>query len=133
MKTNPELCPFSKPILGKWCSCPHSKLADRCSGKMSCTRMDDLKQSCHELDRAFKTNMRFILGVINKDDELTHAQLMKIRCGGLEGMKRVLGIDTQQPVNIRDVIEQTRANYGEIESFVFNEIVQDIKKFKHRK
>lgn len=133
MKNNPELCPFSKPILGKWCSCPHAKLADRCSGKMSCTRQDDLKASCHELDQAFKTNTRFILGMVNDNDELTHAQLMKIRCGGLSGMKRVLGINTGYAVNICEVIELTRTNYKAIENFPYNEIVQDIKIFRHRK
>ena len=133
MKKTNELCPFSKPILGKWCSCPHAKLADRCSGKMSCTRMDDLNSSCHELDQAFKTNTRFILGLNNDNDELTHAQLMKIRCGGLAGMRRVLGMKTNEPVSIREVIDSTLNKYGDIENFVYNEIVQDIKNFKHRK
>lgn len=133
MSINTELCPFSKAILGKWCYCPHAKLAERCSGKMSCTRADDLKQSCHELDQAFKTNTRFILGVVNENDELTHAQLMKIRCGGLAGMKRVLGIDAAQALNVRDVIDKLTIGYGSIENFPYNEIVQDIKNFKHRK
>lgn len=133
MNTTNELCPFSKPILGKWCSCPHAKLADRCSGKMSCTRMDDLKASCDELDQAFKTNMRFILGVINESDELTHAQLMKIRCGGLLGMKRVLDINTDEPVSVREVIDKTIKEYADIKNFPYNKIVQDIKNFKHRK
>ena len=133
MKKLTELCPFSKPVLGKWCSCPYAKLADRCSGKMSCTRVDDLKASCHVLDDAFKINTRFILGMIDEEEELTHAQLMKIRCGGLIGMQRVLGFDPEQPVNVREVIDKTISNYGEIENFPYNEIVQDIKNFKHRK
>ena len=95
--------------------------------------MDDLKSSCHELDVAFKNNTRFILGLSNDNDELTHAQLMKIRCGGLAGMRRVLGIDTNELVNVRDVIDITVNEYGDIDNFAYNEIVQDIKNFKHRK
>lgn len=133
MKNSYEICPFSKPILGKWCHCPHAKLADRCSGKMSCTRLDDLQESCLELDEAFKENTRFILGVKSENVELTHAHLMKIRCGGLLGMQRVLNIDSNQPLNVRDVIDKTIEDYGNIENFPYNEIVQDIKNFKHRK
>jgi hypothetical protein len=95
--------------------------------------MDDLKASCDELDQAFKTNMRFILGVINESDELTHAQLMKIRCGGLLGMTRVLGINTNDPVSVREVIDKTIKEYADIKNFPYNKIVQDIKNFKHRK
>ena len=127
---NKELCPFSKPILGKWCQCEHAKLTDRCSGKMICTRSQDLQQYCNQLDDAFKINTRFILGVNN--DILTHAQLMKIRCGGLLGMKRVLNLENNSLVDIREVINVAIKSFNEIEQFPFSDIIQDIKKFKHR-
>lgn len=133
MNNTHALCPFSKAILGKWCQCQHSKLADKCSGKMTCTRLDDLKHSCLELDNAFKSNSRFILGVTNNNAELTHANLMKIRCGGLLGMRRVLNIDNEGSVDIRNVIDRISSQYAGIEHFPFNDIVQDIKLFKHRK
>lgn len=133
MKSRTELCPFSKPILGKWCTCPHAKLTERCSGKMACTRLDDLYGSCLELNSAFKKNTRFILGIKDEMCELTHAQLMKIRCGGLLGMQRVLKLDTEKKVVVRDVIDSVEKEYGSINSFPYNEIVQDIKCFTHRK
>ena len=133
MRNEFELCPFSKPILGRWCQCEHAKLADRCSGKMSCTRFGDLKDSCQKLDEAFKKNTRFILGVKDEDANLTHAHLMKIRCGGILGMRRVLNISTEGSVNVRDVINEIVDKYEDVELFPYNEIVQDIKNFKHRK
>jgi hypothetical protein len=133
MQKNSEHCPFSKPILGVWCHCQYAKLTDRCSGKMACTRSSDLQGSCLELDHAFKANTRFILGINNEDVELTHAQLMKIRCGGLLGMQRVLNIASDQAVAVREVIDKIIYYYGSIECFPYNEIVQDIKNFKHRK
>jgi len=132
-KNNSELCPFSKPILGKWCQCEHAKLADRCSGKMVCTRLDDLQESCYELDDTIRLNTRFILGVKNENAELTHAHLMKIRCGGLLGMQRVFHLQSEQPVYVREVIDKIVKDYGNVESFPYNEIVLDIKEFKHRK
>lgn len=133
MKTINELCPFSKSIIGKWCHCPHAKLADRCSGKMTCTRLDDLQETCFELDDAFKVNTRFILGIKSENDELTHAHLMKIRCGGLLGLQRVLNIESGRLVNVRDVIDKIIKDYSSIAGFPYNKIVQDIKDFKYRK
>lgn len=133
MTEEENLCPFSKPIIGKWCQCPHAKLAELCSGKMSCTRAVEFKVSCDELDHVFKTNTRFILGVTSEESDLTHAQLMKIRCGGMSGMQRILQQDNQQAANVRDIIDITIKTFGSIDKFPFNEIVQDIKNFKHRK
>ena len=100
---------------------------------MTCTRIDDLHESCLTLDVAFKNNTRFILGVKNNSDELTHAQLMKIRCGGLIGMTKVLNIDNDECISIRSIIDKITIDYSSIEGFPFDRIVQDIKKFKHRK
>lgn len=132
MKTGSELCPFSKPILGKWCSCPYARITELCSGKMICTRAEDLQAACLKLDNLFRLNTRFILGTKSEADELTHAKLMKIRCGSLLGMQRVLTMDTLQVANIRDVIDKTREKYGSLDRFPYNEIVQDIKQFRHR-
>ena len=133
MKTDDVLCPFSKPILGKWCQCQYAVLAERCSGKMSCTRSYEFKASCMEWDDAFKTNMQFILGVNSHKDELTHAQLMKIRCGSLLGVQKVLKNKNGGELEIRQIMEQAELDYGSLSNFPFKEIVQDVKKFKHRK
>ena len=132
MSGDAELCPFSKPILGKWCQCRHAVLTERCSGKMSCKRMDEYHRSCSELDDTIKLNTRFILGVKNNDAVLTHADLMKIRCGSFIGMKRVLALEENQPIDIRNIMTEIINKFGAIEQFPFKEIVQDIKQFKHR-
>lgn len=133
MAQEKTLCPFSKPIIGNWCQCQHARLMDRCSGKMVCTRADDLKIKCLELDSAFKTKMRFLLGITGEQGELTHAQLMKIRCGGFMGMQKVFKLETPQPPDVRVLIERTLKDFQSIEDFPYNEIVQEIKNFKHRK
>lgn len=132
MNSDDELCPFSNVIAGKWCGCPHAKRVDRCSGKMRCLRESDLRAGCVELDTSLKNNARFILGKKSEPDNFTHAQLMKIRCGGLTGMQRVLGLTSDEIVNIRDILDKLLLEYGETENFAYNQIVQDIKHFTFR-
>lgn len=129
---NEVLCPFSKPILGKWCQCQYARLAERCSGKMNCTRASDFMNSCKILDDEIRKNTRFILGVKDINADLTHAQLMKIRCGGLIGMSKVLHLGSDS-IQIREIVEQTINTYNSLELFPYNEIVKDIRQFNHRK
>ena len=127
------LCPFSKPIVGRWCRCVHARVSDRCAGKMICTRTTEYRASCVALADLLRERSRFVLGSRNEDSELTHAQSMKIRCGGLLGMQRVLGLDTVVAPSVLEVIAAIRARYADLAGFPFNEIVKDIQAFSHRK
>jgi hypothetical protein len=126
------LCPFSKPIIGNWCRCPHARLAERCSGKMDCTRPQDYLDSCQALVELLRERSRFVLRLGENDSEMTHAQLMKIRCGGLLGMRRVLGLGSEPPA-VREVIDAANWRYGAVEAFPFSEVVADIQAFRHRR
>ena len=129
------LCPFSKPIIGNWCQCPHANMDERCAGKMTCLKADDYLAACYELVELFKEKSRFVLGLSSQEDELTHMQLMKIRCGGLIGMQRIL-MDTSTATSVPDVLtimHSAEQNYGSVAEFPFSEIVKDIQEFCHRK
>jgi len=126
-----KLCPFSKPIIGQWCRCPHARLADRCSGKMLCAEAATHLAGCHHLEQVLRDNTRFVLGLGKADVTLTHAQSMKVRCGGIEGMARVLGLAA--PPEVLQVIAAAQQAYGELENFPFQSIVSDVQAFSHRK
>ncbi|MCW8888655.1 MAG: hypothetical protein OQK25_06295, partial [Gammaproteobacteria bacterium] len=68
-----------------------------------------------------------------EDEELTHAQLMRLRCGGLLGMQRILELDVVEPPAVRGVMDEAEKQYGELSEFPFSEIVRDIKAFNHRR
>lgn len=125
------LCPFSKPIVGKWCACQYARMDKRCAGKMTCLEEEKYIETCYEMVDLLKVKSRFILGISPNENELTHMQSMKIRCGGLMGMQRILLADNEVP-DVLNVIELTKKKFNELERFPFNQIVQDIKVFSHR-
>ena len=127
-----SLCPFSKPIIGRWCRCPHARVSDRCAGKMICIRARDRRAACESLLEELKQRSRFVLGLGSEEAVLTHAQLMKIRCGGLQGMQRVLGLESGTPPSIPGIIDAAASSYGAVANFPFYEIVRDIQAFSHR-
>ena len=128
------LCPFSKPIIGNWCQCQHANLDERCAGKMTCLQAQEHLSGCYALVDIFREKSRFVLGLSRADSELTHMQLMKIRCGGLLGMQRILMNETgaSGTPNVLQLIQLAEQRYGEVDNFPFSEIVSDIQSFKHR-
>lgn len=127
------LCPFSKPIIGNWCQCQHANMDERCAGKMTCLQADIYLTKCYELVDIFKEKSQFVLGITDNNTELTHMQLMKIRCGGLIGMQKTLACNTNEAPDILIIMQQAKKQFGSLESFPFNEILRDIKLFSHRK
>lgn len=130
---NQKLCPFSKPIISLWCHCPYASIMEGCTGKMACNRDALFHISCNSLVDTLKKHSSFILGINNYETELTHSQTMRIRCGGILGMQRVMKIDVDSPPVIPDILSTSEIRYDNINNFPFNEIVQDIKTFCHRK
>ena len=125
------LCPFSKPIIGQWCQCPYAILAERCSGKMVCSRANDLLASCRQLSTLLHQRSLFVLGLKPSVEELTHAQSLKVRCGGLLGMQRVLQLNEERP-NVPELISQAESRYASLDEFPYSEIVPDMRDFSHR-
>lgn len=133
MSNDENLCPFSKPIIGKWCRCQYAALSDRCAGKMRCHHPDDHLDKCHQLVAQLENNTRFILGVSNKDNPLTHQQYMKIKCGGMVGMQRVLELGSEALPSVTVISAHIMKQYGSLADFPYGEIVRDIAGFSHRK
>ncbi len=131
------LCPFSKPILGNFCQCRHALAVDRCAGKMSCGGDADALAACHRLVAILKERGRFLVGSATTDGMFTHAQLMKLRCGALRGMQRILAPAAEgeraDPPVILELIALAERRFGSLEGFPYSDIAPDIAAFSHRR
>ena len=106
---------------------------ERCAGKMTCLKADEYLPGCYDLVDIFKEKSRFVLGLSQHDEELTHMQLMKIRCGGLIGMQKLLQHNISEVPDVLDIMQQAKLAFGSLEEFPFSDIVREIKMFTHRK
>lgn len=128
-----HLCPFSKPILGKWCQCSNARLFDRCAGKMHCEQPDTDLKECQSLVKMLEKNSRFIIGVTDRVKPLTHQKMMKIKCGGILGMNRVLKDLDEDCPSILGVISEVKEQFVSFDAFPYGQIVRDISTFSVRK
>ncbi|MBI5430725.1 MAG: hypothetical protein HY938_09760 [Nitrosomonadales bacterium] len=116
-------CPFEKSILTRCVTCSlaekHS-VAERevvaCSDEASLER-------CVELHDALRHSFAFALHRRDTADPLTHAQEMRVQCGGLKGLQFALDRGSEV-IDVAALVSRARQEYGGWAGFPYEQIVQ---------
>jgi hypothetical protein len=58
--------------------------------------------------------------------------VMKIQCGGLDGLKALLDADAVAP-DVRRLVRLAQERYGDLDALPFSEIVQGVAAWKARR
>ena len=128
---NPVRCVFEKAINSRICNCSKStrfNLADR--EGVSCN--DNIAQQlCTQLLQSLRDNARFVLQQTSIDGQLPHNAEIKIQNGGIIGISKL--IDGTNENDIYLTIDSAITKYESINSFPYNEIVQEISSYQTRR
>jgi hypothetical protein len=125
-------CPFGKAILANCCACSLSAkraIAER--ETVVCTRAPAHEQ-CERLYGLLFDNSQFALKRIHADAPLTHAQNMKIQCGGLHGLQFVQD-ESEEVSDVASLVEAAQHTFGDLEELPFSTIIQSVSAFQARK
>lgn len=87
---------------------------------------------CKALGELLRQKSAFALHLTDTHRVLPHAMVLKIQCGGLEGMRRVLDPAALAP-NVRRLVRLARERCGNIGDLPFSEIVQGVAAWKGRR
>jgi hypothetical protein len=87
---------------------------------------------CGQLAALLREKSAFALRLTSTRRILPHAMMMKIQCGGLQGMQQVLDPAAAQP-DVRRMVLKGRERYGELARLPFSEIVKGVAAFQLRK
>lgn len=87
---------------------------------------------CGQLAALLREKSAFALRLTSTRRILPHAMMMKIQCGGLQGMRQALDPVAGQP-DVRRMVLKGRERYGELAMLPFSEIVQGVAAFQLRK
>lgn len=125
-------CPFGKAILARCCACSLAgRLAVAERETVNCTQAA-AREQCLELYDLLRRNSLFALRLLHADEPLTHANNMKLQCGGLHGLQRALD-DSGDVVDVAALVEAARNKFGSLEAFPYSQIVQSVSAFQLRK
>ncbi len=87
---------------------------------------------CAQMAGLLREKSAFALKLSDTHRILPHAMVMKIQCGGLDGLKALLDPQALAP-NARRLVRLAQERYGELDALPFSEIVQGVAAWKARR
>ncbi len=128
-------CPFEKAILSSCSGCSAARkhhIAER--EAVSCDSLP-AHTLCGALHDLLREKALFALKLPHSAEKLPHAKEMKIQCGGLKGLERVvtgLAEDPQMVADVKDLVSRAIEHFGDIGMLPYLEIVKSISAFEIR-
>jgi hypothetical protein len=128
----PLRCVFERALLARHAVCDLAvshQIAERES--IACTQ-PVAHEACMQMSGLLREKSSFALHLTAPQRILPHAMVMKIQCGGLDGLKALLDADALAP-NVRRLVRLAEERYGEFAALPFSEIVQGVAAWKARR
>jgi hypothetical protein len=129
---NPTPCAFEKAVLARCVSCELADkhlLAER--ETINCHEAEAQK-TCTELRKALRTHSAFTLKISNLNGPVPHGKEIRAQCGGLKGLQNAM-TGSEEVGNVRTLVLDALAQYGDLESLPYSVIVQTVVNFTIRR
>jgi hypothetical protein len=117
-----QSCGFEKAVLARCVSCANTKkiqIAEReivtCQDQVSASR-------CADLHERLRHGFAFAQKRTRDDLPLTHAQEMRIQCGGLCGLQQVVS-NSAEVENVAVLVEQAMQRWEGLEQIPYSQVV----------
>jgi len=124
-------CVYQKAILSTRCECPHSSKLNIAEREAVACNFSDAREQCDALFNTFIQKARFALHKLN-DSPLTHAEMIKIQVGGIEGLQEVLGDSAETP-RVGNLTMKAYIEFPDLAGLPIDPIVRAIVHCKVRK
>lgn len=125
-------CVFERALLARHAVCELAashQIAERES--IACSH-PAARLDCARLSELLREKSAFALGLADARRILPHAMVMKLQCGGLDGLKALLDGAALAP-NVRRLVRLARERHGELDALPFTEIVKGVAAWKPRR
>ncbi len=125
-------CVFERALLARHAACElavRHQIAERES--VACAQ-PVARALCAQMEALLREKSAFALGVTGTGRILPHAMVMKIQCGGLDGLKALLDPGTVAP-DVRRLVRMAQERYGDLAALPFSEVVQGVAAWKARR
>ncbi len=148
---NPTRCYFEKLLLLRYGNCEQANKLFLAEREAFACNSENAQKNCLKLLGQLRSNARFSLQITQVDGSLPHSKEIKVQAGGLFGLQQLL---SQQNVTQTDILHDDDAKFGEqsqkhapienvfvtineaiaeyhdLDSIPYNEIVKAIVNFK---
>ena len=125
-------CVFERALLGRHAACElavRHQIAER--ETVACAQ-PVARAVCARMLALLREKSAFALGLTGTQRILPHAMLMKIQCGGLDGLKDLLDAGAVAP-DVRRLVRLAQERYANLAELPFSEIVQGVAAWQGRR
>ncbi len=125
-------CVFERALLARQSVCEYAvrhQIAER--ETVACAQ-PAARASCGELNGLLREKSAFALRLVDAQRILPHAQVMKIQCGGLNGLRDLLDPDALAP-SVHRLVRLAQERHGSLGELPFHEIVKGVAAWKGRR
>ncbi|MFA6121618.1 MAG: hypothetical protein WCT35_10510 [Sideroxydans sp.] len=117
-----RVCAFEKTVLTKCVYCSQIEKHNLAEREVVLCQDEMHRSRCFFLYQLLRTNFTFTLGVTHVEEPLTHAQEMRLQCGGLIGLQYVVD-GTTEVSDVVSLVELAEQRFGELTQLPFQEVV----------
>ncbi len=122
---NPRPCQFGKAILARCCTCAHAEKHQVAEREAAACADGVAHANCSLLYHLLLQKAVFALRHLHEQDPLTHAQNIKLQCGGLRGLQRA--VDGGAEVSdVSALVDAARTRFGSLEALPYAQIMQSV-------
>ena len=132
-------CVFERAILVRCADCEQAKRLYLAEREAVACRSVDAHVDCTTLLELMHQNARFVLRQAHIDVPLPHAKEVRVQCGGVRGLSRLLkpqsvGINTIPDAdNIHALVRTARQRFDSLKRLPFQDIVLGIAQWQSRR
>lgn len=118
----PQPCAFRKAILARCVSCVYMQKVEIAEREaITCQSVDRLSR-CNTLHEHLIHGFSFAQKRVRDDIPLTHAQSMRIQCGGLKGLQYILS-ERCEVENVDALVDSVLQKWETLEQVPYSEVV----------
>ncbi len=118
-------CSFEKALLAACASCRLAQRHNIAEREAVACREAEAQARCAELHGLLRRHAAFALHLRQAGQPLTHAQEMKVQCGGLAGLQQALG-GTRSPGDIAALAGAANGTEGGLDGLPWPVIIQSL-------
>ena len=136
----PRPCAFETAMLAGACACSlaaRRNIAER--EAVTCASPPE-RERCAALCALLRQNSSFALKLTHSGAPLSHAKQMRVQCGGLQGVQRLLTPaatpEQREPPSLADVrglVEAAQEKFGGLPNLPYSAIVQSVVAYQGRR
>ncbi len=127
-------CPFEKAILCRCSGCENIQRINIAEREAVSCRSAVARENCHTLRELFREKAVFALKLHASGEAIPHAKEIRLQCGGLLGLQRVLAAEAgPEAPNVHALVVEAQERFGSLQHLPYEEIVKSIAAYEGRR